>query len=619
MCSILGASLFRSREVTSILLTMEQNASVVANLASEWIVCLLLTSVPGVILCVHPIKSAALGEPSVTENPLVFLAVLMARLLQSQQQGWSRVWSRFRTGDKGSLAMKRVKTNWMVLIAVVALTGCGKLAPSVDTHKRFSREDPSFLQCEPDFARFGDLYAYAGSSEVGDSVVASWTDSITDSTMWLEIEIYHKFGEGISAPGTYQFTEQEASYHTCSLCVVAWSERWTEDGWVQKAYMPVPNSGLAEINELTVLNDPQQGSNPIGSLFSGSLDVVMQEVVIDPNTWLTTPVESGCSGRLTFRWSDTVQETQETTCTTEPVADSMQECSACFGEGGYSESFSGDWQDGGGFIVYNSWVNSRIYPTQWLNIESYSALGGPQQPGTYEFTDQDATYANCALCVVAYVEVETDDGLEEKTFMPVEKNSGQALIASIDTSPNPSGNFAGQLDVMMQEVFIDYETWETKPVAGGCSGLLRFVWDTPVACFFCEDPEQENCSNNIDDDGDALVDCKDDDCENAEVCQITEEHCSNNIDDDGDSLIDCEDGDCADNAACQIVPENCDNKIDDDGDGQVDCSDSDCKNSSKCGDKGCGVGGTQPWSGLIWMLLGFLLLRRRQQSESVHS
>jgi hypothetical protein len=54
----------------------------------------------------------------------------------------------------------------------------------------------------------------------------------------------------------------------------------------------------------------------------------------------------------------------------------------------------------------------------------------------------------------------------------------------------------------------------------------------------------EDCSNGIDDDGDALVDCDDPDCSSDPNCAPLMENCSNGIDDDGDALIDCDDPDC---------------------------------------------------------------------------
>ncbi|HYG18248.1 MAG TPA: hypothetical protein VD816_04935, partial [Ohtaekwangia sp.] len=57
---------------------------------------------------------------------------------------------------------------------------------------------------------------------------------------------------------------------------------------------------------------------------------------------------------------------------------------------------------------------------------------------------------------------------------------------------------------------------------------------------------QENCTNNLDDDGDGLVDCRDGDCP-GKVCEI----CDNGVDDDGDRFIDCFDKECTIDPACE--------------------------------------------------------------------
>ncbi|HEY9048560.1 MAG TPA: gliding motility-associated C-terminal domain-containing protein [Ohtaekwangia sp.] len=57
--------------------------------------------------------------------------------------------------------------------------------------------------------------------------------------------------------------------------------------------------------------------------------------------------------------------------------------------------------------------------------------------------------------------------------------------------------------------------------------------------------QESNCNNNLDDDGDGLVDCRDGDCP-GKVCEI----CDNGIDDDGDRFIDCYDKECTIDAAC---------------------------------------------------------------------
>ena len=97
-----------------------------------------------------------------------------------------------------------------------------------------------------------------------------------------------------------------------------------------------------------------------------------------------------------------------------------------------------------------------------------------------------------------------------------------------------------------------------------------FCWKAP-----------EVCANGVDDDGDTLVDCMDQDCHYEFACF---EFCDNGIDDNGNGLIDCEDWSCDDDPGC---PENddaqCSNGYDDDDDGLTDCEDpTDCKTLAVC-------------------------------------
>ena len=66
------------------------------------------------------------------------------------------------------------------------------------------------------------------------------------------------------------------------------------------------------------------------------------------------------------------------------------------------------------------------------------------------------------------------------------------------------------------------------------------------------------------------------------------EICDNQIDDNGDGLVDCADPECADFTACQA--EVCDNQIDDNGDGLVDCADPECADASNCVSGDCPQG-----------------------------
>ena len=73
----------------------------------------------------------------------------------------------------------------------------------------------------------------------------------------------------------------------------------------------------------------------------------------------------------------------------------------------------------------------------------------------------------------------------------------------------------------------------------GCSASCQNEGATP-----------EICNDNIDNDGDNLVDCADPECENDSNCAI--EICDNGIDDDNDNLVDCADSDCTGDVSCAI-------------------------------------------------------------------
>lgn len=81
--------------------------------------------------------------------------------------------------------------------------------------------------------------------------------------------------------------------------------------------------------------------------------------------------------------------------------------------------------------------------------------------------------------------------------------------------------------------------------SGGNSGA-RHVGATPTG-------SPENCSNQIDDDGDGLTDCQDPLCFGKTVCK--EQICGDGIDNDFDGLPDCADSDCDFTEDCN--PENC--------------------------------------------------------------
>ena len=60
-----------------------------------------------------------------------------------------------------------------------------------------------------------------------------------------------------------------------------------------------------------------------------------------------------------------------------------------------------------------------------------------------------------------------------------------------------------------------------------------------------------NCNDNIDEDGDTLIDCLDDECDGIDNCEFSSElSCDDEIDNDGDGLLDCLDDDCAASVDC---------------------------------------------------------------------
>lgn len=64
------------------------------------------------------------------------------------------------------------------------------------------------------------------------------------------------------------------------------------------------------------------------------------------------------------------------------------------------------------------------------------------------------------------------------------------------------------------------------------------------------DPEA-NCHDGVDNDGDGLIDCADDDCATHSVCP--EVDCEDGVDNDSDGLVDCEDDDCERATPCELT------------------------------------------------------------------
>lgn len=100
-----------------------------------------------------------------------------------------------------------------------------------------------------------------------------------------------------------------------------------------------------------------------------------------------------------------------------------------------------------------------------------------------------------------------------------------------------------------------------------CNGLV----DDGLTCI------EADCGNEVDDDGDGLIDCVDPDCDG--TCP---EVCDDDRDNDGDGELDCADESCWDAPTC--VETTCIDGVDNEADGLVDCDDPDCWGLPECPD-----------------------------------
>ncbi len=100
-------------------------------------------------------------------------------------------------------------------------------------------------------------------------------------------------------------------------------------------------------------------------------------------------------------------------------------------------------------------------PFDELRILSYQAdpYDGPTGPGSYDLAGMN--YADCSLCVLV-IENCTDDYMCDKVYFAAE---GTLDVERLSMSGGP---FIGSLSgVVFQEVTIDADTFESRPVSGG--------------------------------------------------------------------------------------------------------------------------------------------------------
>jgi hypothetical protein len=112
----------------------------------------------------------------------------------------------------------------------------------------------------------------------------------------------------------------------------------------------------------------------------------------------------------------------------------------------------------------------------------------------------------------------------------------------------------------------------------------------------CVDALAVLCGNDVDDDGDGLIDCRDPDCYSngcyADCLQEDDDaSCSDGMDNDYNGKADCDDDNCAYSPHVTVCPcgfgaerecsnDHCTDGVDDDDDGKPDCEDEDCRRSA---------------------------------------
>ena len=81
-------------------------------------------------------------------------------------------------------------------------------------------------------------------------------------------------------------------------------------------------------------------------------------------------------------------------------------------------------------------------------------------------------------------------------------------------------------------------------MGGRFEKILSLIFTVLLALSTLNAYTQENCNNGIDDDGDGLVDCNDDDCQYPSNIERGC-NCNDGSDNDGDGKTDIADADCA--------------------------------------------------------------------------
>ena len=107
----------------------------------------------------------------------------------------------------------------------------------------------------------------------------------------------------------------------------------------------------------------------------------------------------------------------------------------------------------------------RMDPYAFISFEVYPYLGGAVEPQTYDFPG--VNYADCSTCLLVFADCMRPQGCQ--TIFLVE--SGTAVVTAADTM-NGAPFQATFNDVVLREVTIDTDTFESTPVPGGESWCI---------------------------------------------------------------------------------------------------------------------------------------------------
>lgn len=148
--------------------------------------------------------------------------------------------------------------------------------------------------CVSDLKQDGDLY-FLGYGEPYNFVGFYKEIENTDSSDSYRIDVWvEDMGVGTPrSPGTYAIPGPGTNFWGNSIQVSVVTN--------SKTFVPVADTG-------TIILTDYDLTKPVGSLFSGSLQVQLEQVIIDETDGSTEPVPDGCKGVLNLSWYGTVIE-----------------------------------------------------------------------------------------------------------------------------------------------------------------------------------------------------------------------------------------------------------------------------------------------------------------------